>query len=228
MDRLVLWDIDGTLLRSYGLGVELFAAAMRAVVGPLPPGRPAMAGKTDRQIATEWLAALGATGDTALVEQVLAALAEAVRGAAPELRGRSRVLPGVEAVLERLARAGVAQSVCTGNLAANAAVKLRCFGLDRWLDLEVGAFGDHHVDRRALVPLALAARLRRDGSAPPAGAVWVVGDTPNDLAAARSAGARCLLVATGNTRWAELAALRPDAVFGDLGEEHAVATVLAS
>lgn len=227
MDRLVLWDIDGTLLRSHGFGTEIFAEAMRTVIGPLPPGRPGMAGKTDRQIATEWLSALGAPGEATLVERVLAALAEAVRAAAPELRTRSQVLPGVEAVLARLAEAGVAQSVCTGNLEANAALKLRCFGLDRWLDLEVGAYGDHHVDRRALVPLALAARGRRDGSAPPARAVWVVGDTANDLAAARSAGARCLLVATGNTAWTELAALRPEAVFGDLHDEHAVATLLA-
>lgn len=228
MDRLVLWDIDGTLLRSDGFGTELFAEAMREAIGPLPPGRPGMAGKTDRQIATEWLSALGRPSDAVLVERVLAALAEVVRAAAPELRRRTRVLPGVEAVLARLAGAGVAQSVCTGNLAVNAAVKLRSFGLERWLDLEVGAYGDDHDDRRALVPLALAALRRRDGAAPSAEVVWVVGDTPNDLAAARSAGARCALVATGGTAWAELARLQPDAVFGDLADAHAVATVLAS
>jgi phosphoglycolate phosphatase len=146
------------------------------------------------------------------------------------------VRPGVPEVLAGLTGAGasagagggrVLQSVLTGNIAPNAVVKLAAFGLPKWLDLEIGAYGSDHADRTELVPVALerARRLRGVSLAP--ADVWVVGDTANDLACARAAGARCLLVGTGRVPVNELAQLGPDAVAADLSHVEAVVELLA-
>ena len=135
-------------------------------------------------------------------------------------------LPGVTELLPRLARtAGVRQSVLTGNIAPNAVVKLSAFGLDQWLDLEVGAFGSDDADRNQLVPVALERVRRLRGDEVPAAQVWVVGDTANDLACAQAAGARCLLVATGRVAYDELAGLGADAVLPDLSDTDGVASL---
>ncbi len=146
--------------------------------------------------------------------------------AAPErLRDRGYLLPGVEALLQRLdTEPDVVQTVLTGNIAANAAVKLRVFGMDRWLDLRAGAFGSDHHDRCALVPIACARAARLYGGPPEV--VWVLGDTPKDLACARAGGARCLLVATGRVPYEELAELPADAVLHDLRDLDAITALL--
>lgn len=139
------------------------------------------------------------------------------------------VLPGVPEVLARLHDdRGVAQSVLTGNVTGNAATKLDAFGLLRWLDLGLGAFGSDHVDRRQLVPVAVARTAARLGRRVDAADVWLVGDTPYDLAAARAVGARCLLVATGRHTLPELTAMGPDAAVADLSDTDAVLSVLTS
>jgi phosphoglycolate phosphatase len=146
------------------------------------------------------------------------------------MRERGAVLPGVPDVLASLHadRGHVAQSVLTGNTAANAATKVIAFGLDRWLDLEIGAYGSDNSDRRTLVPVAIqrAADLRGWSLAPRD--VWVVGDTPHDFACARAGGARSMLVATGRTPIEELLQLGADAVFEDLSDVDAVVHLLQS
>ena len=90
---------------------------------------------------------------------------------------------------------GVVNSLLTGNIEANAAVKVGAFGLDRWLDFEAGAYGsDPHERRSDLVAVARERAAARYGE--PTGAV-LVGDTPLDVLAAREAGARAVAVATG-------------------------------
>ena len=132
--------------------------------------------------------------------------------------------PGVVEVLARLdADPQVLQSVLTGNLAANARLKLGAFGLDRWLDLEVAATGSDDHDRTNLVPVALVKVEARYGRRLDPSDVWVVGDTPLDLACARAGGARCLLVATGRPALEELSGLGADAVVPDMADvERAV------
>ncbi|MGH9091382.1 MAG: haloacid dehalogenase-like hydrolase, partial [Acidimicrobiales bacterium] len=213
MPRLVLWDVDGTLVDAGGIGAEVFDDAIERVLGVRPPTRVRMSGKTDPQIVGEYLALMEVAEPRGHVVPVLDELVVALAAAEQAIRERGRVLPGVARVLAGLAEEGtVVQTVLTGNVAPNAAVKLGAFGLQRWLDLEIGAYGSDHADRELLVPVALerAARLRGRTFAP--GDVWVVGDAPADLACARAGGARCLLVATGRAGYHELAALRPDAV----------------
>ncbi len=136
-------------------------------------------------------------------------------------------LAGVPEILGRLAAECVQQTLLTGNTVANATVKVTAFGLQGWLDLEIGAYGSDHSDRRKLVPIALERARRLRGLRVGPGEIWVVGDTANDLACARAGGARCLLVATGETSFEELEDLEPDAVLGDLSDTETAVKILA-
>ena len=114
----------------------------------------------------------------------------------------------------------------TGNIRPGAAVKLGAFGLDRWLDLEIGAYGSDHADRNQLVPLAVERAAARHGHGFGPDEVWVVGDTPKDLGCAQAGGVRCLLVATGSHPIEELETLGADLVLPDLSDVDLVVGVL--
>lgn len=226
--RLVLWDIDGTLVRAGQLGATVFDRALQGVVGWLPDERVRMGGKTDPQIVHEYLE-LMQLDDPDTLPEVLKRLELELAGAAEQLAAEGSACRGATEVLAALAAdPQVAQSVLTGNIAPNAVVKLAAFGLDRWLDVEAGAFGSDHADRLELVPIALRRQRELRGRSFEPDTVWVVGDTPNDLACARAGGVRCLLVATGRFALDELAALEPEAVLPDLADTAAVVGLLIS
>jgi phosphoglycolate phosphatase len=228
--RFILWDVDGTLVSAGPVAREAFDMAVRAVLGGLTGHHEVqMSGKTDPQIAREIMAALAVPDAEAErhLPEVLAALEDELERADALIRQAGKAHPGVPEVLEALAsRPGVVQSVVSGNLAANARLKLAAFGLDRWLDLEVGAYGSDHADRNELVPLALRRVEQLHGRRFDPSQVWVVGDTPLDLGCAQAAGARCLLVGTGRFGFAELEPLEADAVLPDLGDVDEVLTIL--
>jgi phosphoglycolate phosphatase-like HAD superfamily hydrolase len=178
-------------------------------------------GKTDPQIALEIMSALSVPDEDARdnLPGVIQALEREMEAALEMLQREGRVLPGVLELLERLDRwPHVRQSVLTGNTEANARLKIGAFGLDGYLDLDIAAFGSDSPDRNQLVPIALekCAQLRNRRIAPDD--VWVIGDTALDLACARAAGARCLLVATGRVPFDELVSAGADATFHDLSE----------
>lgn len=229
MPRLVLWDIDGTLMRAGDVGAAIFDRSIEKAIGAKPPSRVRMSGKTDPQIVREYLELLDIVDPEKHVPAVLEQLAKELAAGKSLVRAHGMVLPGITEILPALATDDeVTQTVLTGNIAPNAAIKLAAFGLDRWLDLEVGAFGSDHADRTELVPIARQrVSDRRDRRFAP-GDVWVVGDSANDLACARAAGARCLLVATGRSTFEELSALRPDALRHNLGEVDEVIDILRS
>ncbi|MCB1018068.1 MAG: haloacid dehalogenase-like hydrolase, partial [Acidimicrobiales bacterium] len=217
--RFVLWDVDGTLITTQGVGRRAMEEAALAVAGLVEVPSIVMSGKTDPQILREIFRAADLADDhiDRLLPEAMAAAERALAGIEHELRAHGRVLPGVRALLARLdAAAGVRQTLLTGNLTANAAVKVGAFDLTHFFDTEVGAYGTDHADRLELVPIALerVARFRGETYAPDE--VWVIGDTPNDLACARAGGVRCLLVGTGHPE--DLAALGPDAYLDDLGD----------
>lgn len=227
----MLWDIDGTLIRTGGIGaraIEAGAAEVGALVDvPVVP----MSGKTDPQILREIFAAAQLSPDhiTGLLPRAVAAVERALAAAEADLRRDGAVLPGVVATMETLGRCpGVRQSVVTGNLAANAAVKLAAFGLTGHLDVEVGAYGSDNAERDMLVPIALERVERLRGERFERSAVWVVGDTPRDLACARAAGVRCLLVGTGGTGLAGVRDIGADAVLADLSDPEEVLEILRS
>jgi phosphoglycolate phosphatase-like HAD superfamily hydrolase len=132
-------------------------------------------------------------------------------------RCAGRVLPGIASLLEQLAgRGDVALGLLTGNLRAGARVKLGHFGLFDYFAF--GGYGDEHLDRDDVAREALAAvRQSLDGAVDP-GRIWVVGDTPLDIACARAIGARVAAVATGWHSREELAGHAPDLLLPDLGD----------
>ena len=226
--RLVLWDVDGTLLRAGEVASAAFTRAVEAIVGRPLRHRVRMSGKTDPQIVGELLAEAGVPDPKRHVTAILARLQVELRGAGPVIAVRGEVLPGVRELLPALhADPRFLQTLLTGNLAPNARVKVGAFGLERWLDLEVGAYGSDDGDRRRLVPVALERVARLRGRRFEPAEVWVVGDSDNDLACARAAGARCLLVGTGRATREELLALGADATLDDLSDVPAVIALLA-
>jgi phosphoglycolate phosphatase len=229
--RLLLWDVDGTLVRAGDLGAAVFDVAFESVLGQRPAGRVRMSGKTDPQIVREYLEQMAIPETPGLVDDVLTSIEGhlAAAAAAGELVAGGSATPGTEEVLELLAGDHrVVSTLLTGNIAPNALVKVAAFGLDRWLDLSVGAYGSDHSDRNLLVPIALARLAAQRGVQLGPADAWVIGDTPRDLECARAGGARCLLVATGRYGYDELAALGADAVLADLADAATVVKLLTA
>jgi phosphoglycolate phosphatase len=224
---LVLWDVDGTLVRAGPAGRLAFADAVSAVFGTsiAHDALPRMSGKTDRQIALEVLSEIGQPEHH--LPAVEAAIEAALLARVDQVRAEGMVLPGVRALIAALEAAGATQTLVTGNVAPNARVKLEAVGLlPGALRLELGAYGSDDGDRDNLVPIALA-RCRAAGVAVAESRTWVVGDTPRDLACAAAAGVRCLLVATGTYRTEELTGLGAEAVVADLTDTAGVCALLA-
>ena len=228
MRRLVLWDIDGTLVQAGEVGRDIFTEAFQAVLGRAPDQVAArmlaMAGRTDPEIALEFLAAheiAEAEGERHL-PAFSEALATALAARAALIRERGRALPGARETLAALGRSdGVVQSLLTGNVQPNALLKLASFGLDGYLDFEVGGFGSDHHHRPSLVQVARDKAERKYGTAFDGTATVLVGDTPLDVAAGKAGGARVVAVATGPYRAEELGATEADAVLEDLGDTGA-------
>jgi phosphoglycolate phosphatase len=214
----VLWDIDGTLLRSGGVAARAFLDAVTEVTGVRPTPTPEQqdyGGRLDTEIANMLLAVVGAT--TALVSEVLETLQRLVDERLGDLRAQTSTYPGVDALVAKLANAGVRQTVVTGNLPAIARHKLEAAGLIPPIEPDLGGYGDSAPDRPAVAQVALD-RLSAAGWQPDPGEVWIVGDTPRDLTCARAVGVRCALVATGRRSIEELASLGADIVLPDLSD----------
>lgn len=230
--RVVLWDVDGTLLSAGPIGRGAFFAGASDALGREVPddGSVRMSGKTDPLIALEILESAGVRGGEAraALPAVLEGLARVLERERDRIPAEGRLHDGVAEVLARLdAEPDVVQTVVSGNLAVNARIKVAAFGLERFLDLDVGAYGSDDPERDRLVPIALERVRERYGHAPAPGEAWVVGDTARDLACARAAGARCLLVATGRIAFHDLEPLGADGVRTDLSDVEGVAKLLA-
>ncbi len=178
--QLILWDIDGTILRSAGAGMKALNTALEAVFGL--SGTFAgidFAGRTDLWIIRQIFARFG-LDDTpenraAYIEGYIAALPGILKSS------DSGVLPGVQAILERAAdHPEFVQGLLTGNLRRGAQTKLGFHGL--WDYFPIGAFADDSEVRNELGPHALRRARRHWGVDFPPGRVWIVGDTPHDIA----------------------------------------------
>ena len=219
--KVVLFDIDGTLLTTDGGAREAFARALSEAAGrPIRTEGYSFSGRTDPQIARDLLAASGVGG-----EALQAGIPEAIRlylryfeEALPNLKG-ARLLPGVRELLGRLAgRDGVRTALLTGNVEAGARLKLGHFGLQRFFEFAISAFGDDSPDRYRLPALALA-RARRALRADLSGSqLTLVGDSEHDVLCGREVGARSVAVGTGWTPVETLRALAPDAVLDDFSD----------
>ncbi len=229
MHKLILWDIDGTLLYSGGVAGEAMRAAMTRVYGrPSDNERRAYAGKTDQQIILETFPDRPAEELLGQLDVFTATYLEILNEWAEAFRARGRVLEGAVDVLQRLRAEGVVQSLLTGNLAPVARLKLDLMGLAGFFDFDSGAYGNDSPRRIDLAPIAAARAAQCYGRAFANADIVVIGDTPNDIACARAAGARAVAVATGPFGIEELHAHAPDAVLPSLANtEAALAAILA-
>jgi phosphoglycolate phosphatase-like HAD superfamily hydrolase len=233
MHRLVLWDIDGTLVQAGEVGRDIFTEAFQAVVGRAPDQVSArmlaMAGRTDPEIALELLAAHEVDEGERHLPAFSEALVTALAAKAAVIRERGRALPGARETLAALDRTeGVVQSLLTGNVQPNALLKLASFELDGYLDFEVGGFGSDHHHRPSLVEVARTKAEAKYGTAFAGPATVLVGDTPLDVAAGRAGGARVVAVATGPYGVEELESTGADAVLADLRDtEAAIGAILS-
>lgn len=221
--RIILWDIDGTLLRTRRQGsfrdyTGPVLARMFGTAGRL--GELSVSGMTDLQIVSEALRDEGFTREeirvrapelAALYHEELERLTDGEE-LYYELPGARRALEATESSERYL------NSLLTGNVEPAARLKLRLVGLADFFRLP-GAFGEDSHDRRDLPALALERLSRHLRLDLKPSQLVVVGDTPNDIACARHACARSIAVATGRTHSAEdLRAHQPDAVLPDLSD----------
>ena len=218
---VVLWDIDGTLLRAGdpdhigGLATALTEQAGRTVV----LDGIQLGGNIERRICRM---ALTASNVPEPHEDIIdAAIASLGRRYVSQVTDRSdRILPGVMEALDACAAAGMIQGVLTGGARSIARHKLLVAGLaDR---LRFGAYGDEAELRHELVDHAIAEAAIVSGTSIHRSGVIVVGDTPADIEAARAAGVSVVAVATGRWSVADLAAHDPDVTLADLADTASV------
>ena len=215
-DRLVLFDIDGTLLLSRGAGRRAILAAMADLL-PVTEALDGVRfdGKTDPQIVRELLAAGGHDGEpepsavAAVLERYVACLAEQL--AQPD--HVTDVMPGVGPLLDAVeAESRALLGLLTGNVVPGATLKLRSAAIapERF---RVGAFGSDHHDRGALPAIAAGRAEPLWGRRPTGHEIVIIGDTPADMTCGHAVGARAIGVATGSYAAHELAAAGAYAVF---------------
>lgn len=222
--KLLLFDIDGTLVDTGGAGLmalrdgfhEAFPQHREDEFPPLELG-----GATDHGVAMGLFEHFGLDDHLEHRDRFFRAYTVRLEQglAAHSVIGKARVLPGVTDLLARLSARGEHRvAVLTGNLREGARIKLRHFGIDHHFSLEAGAYGDDHHDRNELGPIAhrRAAAFFGEEFAPED--IVVIGDTLRDIACARAFGARVLAVATGAASREALEKGRPDGLVEDLTE----------
>ena len=226
--KLVLFDIDGTLVLTGGAGIRAMNRACEELVGhPHALEGIPVAGRTDRIILSDVVTRAGHSLDDGLLEQLRDRYVDNLR-AEIEKPGRLQsfeslgprggikaVMPGVRELLDVLERRDdVFLGLLTGNFRSGARIKLEHF--DLWRYFRCGAFGDDAADRNALVPFAVT-RARECGlpEINPAD-ILVVGDTPHDVACALAVGATPVAVATGGFTSVQLRESGADVVFETL------------
>lgn len=217
-----MWDVDSTLLRDRGRCYGAYVAAFTALTGREFAASLSTGGRTDRWITEEVFRQHGLAPQ---YEELFARYAGEL-AALPPGPGPAIALPGAAAVLAALhARPDVVQTLVTGNIAPAAAAKVAAVGLDRWLDVAIGGYGEDHVIRAELVRACRARAEAAHGRFADAD-VLVVGDTVHDVTAAVDCGVIAVGVATGATPAAALAAAGAQHVLPDLADTDAALAIL--
>jgi phosphoglycolate phosphatase-like HAD superfamily hydrolase len=224
----VLWNVDLTLVDVAIVTRDAFAEAFRQVTGrPLVKLAPAM-GRADSEIIFETLAVNGiVTGDDHL-PRFIEALATAFAARRKRLDKDGHAMPGAKDALKAVARLdGVVQSVLTGTIKSNAMHKLKAFGLDRYVDFEVGGYGEEVYPKASLLQVAQSRVKQRHGFRCDGANTVLIGDSARDVQAARIAGAAMIAVASGRSTPAELHEAGAGIVLSDLTNASEVVAAVA-
>jgi phosphoglycolate phosphatase len=222
MVKLILFDIDGTLVLTGGAGGRSMARAAADVFGGRNgPSSISMNGRTDAWIVSQMAAERGKPFDADTLRRFQDAYISHLEREIHEPGPRKGILPGVRETLDALAvHPGAHVALLTGNFERGARIKLEYF--DLWRYFEAGAFGDSATDRNSLLGAALARVRAAGGPAFEPADVVIVGDTPHDVAVAMNGGARSLAVATGGFDVDALQASGADVAVEDLSDVPAV------
>ena len=229
--KLVLFDIDGTLVWSDGAGRRAIHHALTEVFGSTGPADYRFDGKTDPQIVRDLMRFVGHDDNhiDARMQAVFDRYVEQLRVELSAPAYRPRVMPGVFDLLDALeARRDVVLGLLTGNLIEGARAKLESVGIDP-KRFPVGAFGSDHEERPSLPDVARRRFRECFGVEVHGSDCVIIGDTPADVTCGRAVGARAIGVATGRYGTDELMRHGASAVFDDLSDTRAVvAEVMAS
>jgi phosphoglycolate phosphatase-like HAD superfamily hydrolase len=231
--RVLLWDIDGTLMQSTRAGAfkEYFAPAMREVYGSSGSlAEMSVSGMTDSQIAYEALQGEGFSTEKVFskIDEFMVKLGEGMTRFVSEQKEPYRLLDGAREILEETGKnPQFINAILTGNFTVGAEIKLKHFDLWKYFENQPNTFGEISHDRRKLAGTAaknikkfLQVELNHDQ-------FIVIGDTPNDIACARSLGAKMISVATGrNHPMSELAEYKPDVLLENLSDTKKVLQIL--
>jgi phosphoglycolate phosphatase-like HAD superfamily hydrolase len=222
--RIVLFDIDGTLLRSGGVGRIAMEGALTTVFGSPGKSEYHYDGKTDRQIVRDLMRREGFSDDE-IDAQMTVLLEHYVSGLTRELASGNRkvlLLDGVRELLDALDREEkVVVGLLTGNIHQGARAKLTAAGIDPDR-FRVNAFGSDHELRPELPAVAQRRASELLGVDIKGNRLVVIGDTPADIQCGASIGARAIAVATGRYSVEELATYEPYAVFESLADTEVV------
>ena len=226
--KVVLLDIDGTILWSDGAGRRAVFQALTEHFGETGPAQHEFDGKTDRQIVRELMRHAGVEDEA--IDARLPQVVDRYVGLLHEelaLRSIKRgVYPGVRELIDRLeARDDVLLGLLTGNVQEGARAKLSSVGIDPDR-FKVGAFGSDHEHRPELPEIARSRAEQLLGTKIPGRDVVVIGDTPADVECGRGIGARAIGVATGRYSADDLRARGAAAVFADLSDTDAVVAAI--
>jgi phosphoglycolate phosphatase len=215
--KIVLFDIDGTLLLSDGAGRRAMESALRDAFGTAGPATYRYGGKTDKLIVRETMLLEGVdeTAIDAAMDGIIEAYLRNLRAELETNRNAARALPGVFALLDAVeAHGDLMLGLLTGNVVEGAGVKLRAVQLDP-NRFQVGAFGSDHELRPMLPPIARERASALLGRDVPGDKLVIIGDTEHDMTCGQAVGARAIGVATGGVARDVLAAHAPAALFDD-------------
>jgi len=209
-----------------------YAEAFAAVAGRPLIQLPQMAGRSESEIFFDALALNGvdvrADGEAErLLEPFSAELATSLQARQDDLNTQGQLLPGAADALAAVAKLdGAVQSVLTGNSRPTAVLKLCAFGLDGFLDFDIGGYGSEAYPKGTLLRVARQRAAEKHGVAFGEDATVYVGDSPRDVDAARIGGARSLAVASGRASATELRDAGAAAVLPDLADTRALVTYI--
>ncbi|UCG86542.1 MAG: haloacid dehalogenase-like hydrolase [Gemmatimonadota bacterium] len=229
MKKLILFDVDGTLLWTDGAGRAAIRQALIHEMGTAGPIDDfAFAGKTDPQIVRELLrAAAHPNADSnSHAERVCQRYAEVLESELRAPQRSVRVFQGVRTLLARLkTRDDCVVGLLTGNIEVGARLKLSAVGIDPD-QFQIGAYGSDAMDRAELPLIAAERAAPLLGHVPRGEEVVILGDTPSDVTCGHGIGARAIAVATGPFSIEELEAFEPYAVFPDFTDTAAVVAAI--